>query len=103
MHNEITPVPTQVVHPWKAAARTAIQTAVALLVFLITAIPSLNAIAPQIADALTPALPEGWGVYLTAAVAFIGVVAGAVARLMAIPAVNAWFTKLKLGAAPKAD
>jgi hypothetical protein len=79
-----TPVaaPTQVRHPWRATARTAIALLIALL----------------------PVVPEVLGGLHLDATAFGAqtiAVATAVTRIMALPAVNDPLTRLGLGAEPK--
>lgn len=91
------PAPTQVAQPWRAAVRTAVQ------VFLSawSILGALLLIAPQIIDELSAVLPPEWIAWLVSAVAFLSVVAGVIARVMAIPAVNAFLTRFNAGAASK--
>jgi len=60
-------------------------------------------IAPQILDELAKILPGPWVVWLASVIAAITVVAGVLSRIMAIPAVNAWLTRVGLGTVPKRE
>lgn len=89
--------PTQVAHPNQASLRSFIQTALALLISFAAIWPLLN---PLLEDFFTNAgLPTPG--YYVAALGVISAVAAALTRVMAIPAVNAWLTKIRLGANPK--
>lgn len=57
-------------------------------------------IAPQILDELAKILPGSWVAWLAGAIASVTVVAGVLTRIMAIPAVNDWLTKIGLGSVP---
>lgn len=79
---------TQQAHPWRAVARTAL----AIVVGVAVAVPG-------VVEAITqhdPAQATGW---LGGAVA----VAGAVTRVMALPAVDRLLAYLGLGSAPAAE
>lgn len=56
---------------------------------------------PQIIEALGLPVDSGLRLWLVAVAAGVTAVAGAIARVMAIPAVNAWLTKIGLGSVPK--
>lgn len=101
--NPTNTTPTQVANPVKAALRTFVQAAVSVIGFLTVAIPTLNAVAPQILDAIRPLLPESWVAYAAGVVVTIGVIAAAFARLMAIKQINDALTKIGLGATPSKD
>ena len=58
-------------------------------------------VAPQILNELATILPGSWVVWLTAVIAGVTAVAGALSRIMAIPVVNGWLSNLGLGSAPK--
>lgn len=90
--------PTQVVFPWKATARTVVQSVAGVLLGAVSIIGTVNIFAPQVLVAVVDVLPAEWAVWATGAVAFIGVLSGAVARVMAIPGVNEWLKKVALGA-----
>lgn len=77
---------SQTRHPWRATARTA-------LAFITGAATA----APVLYTAVTnenPELATGAGLQALA-------VAAAITRIMAVPFVNEWLTKLGLGAEPK--
>lgn len=77
--------PSQVVHPWRATLRTVVQ-----------AVIGLAALFPVLVGALGD-VPD-WLVPILAGVA---VVAGAITRIAAIPAVNTGLTSIGVGAEPK--
>lgn len=83
---EPTPRPTQVVHPWRATVRTLIQVVAALAV----AVPGIVAAI----ESGNPGLTGPVGVAAITA-------AGIVTRVMALPAVNDFLTRVGLGAEPK--
>lgn len=82
---------TQEAHPVKASLRTFVQA-------FVPAVISLVLVAPEILDALLdvplPGEVRAWLLGISGAVAGI---AAALARLMAIPAVNDWLITLGLG------
>lgn len=86
---------TQVVHPWKASLRTAVQTVVPLILALALAAP---AIVNELPDQY---VPEGIYVWLGTAAAAAAAFAGALARISAIPAVNDFLDRLGLGTGVK--
>lgn len=92
--------PTQVAYPWRATLRTILQTVAGVVLGLASAIAAVAVLAPQFLAALAEILPPEWYAYAVTAVAFIGLLAGTVTKIMAIPGVNVWLTKWKLGAAP---
>lgn len=88
----INPTPTQVSHPWRAALRTGLWTALTVAGALVLALPMVA----EFVEQFWPGSPV---------VAFIGtvtaVLAGAVVlvnRVMTIPVVNDWLTQLGIGA-----
>ena len=86
----VVPPPTQVEHPWKATLRTFIQ-----------ALLALTAVWTSIDLILTDYLNEvGWD-WAIPYLLIASSVAAAISRIMAIPVVNGWLTKLGLGATPK--
>lgn len=82
----------------KRAVRTIIQT-------LIVLVPIANLIAAAIASYLndqTSVIVPGWVfVILNGIVVATALLAGLVARVMAVPGVNVWLTKIGLGSVPK--
>lgn len=82
----------------KRALRTAVQVAVTLAGILAAAV----VVAPQILTALADVLPGPVVAWATGAIAAAAAVSAALARLMAIPAVDAWLKKIGLGSSPKA-
>ena len=88
--------PTQVKYPWRAAARTAL----AYLVAAGIVVPMVWAIAQ---DTLGPYLSPQVITAVAWAVGLIVAVSAFVTRVIAIPKVNAWLTKLGVGATPAPD
>lgn len=102
-HAKTANVPTPI-ERWdsiKRALRTATQVAVALAVAIAGGIAALAALAPEVLKALVDVLPPDVYAWLAGGVAFVVTLSGALARVMAIPAVDAWLTKLGLGSEPK--
>lgn len=93
--------PTQVAHPGAAAARTVLQAVAAVILGAASFVAVLAVLAPQFLTAVADVLPPEWLAWATSVVVTIGALAGAFARIMAIPGVNAWLTTVKLGAAGK--
>lgn len=96
----MTTTPTQVAYPWTATARTIAQTVAGVIIGASTFIAGFAILAPQFLAAVADILPREWLLWASGAVATVGALAGAVARIMAIPGVNEWLTKIKLSAAP---
>lgn len=89
---------TQQIHPWRAAARTAAQTLLAVPAVLTTLGVVLDLVAT---DDLAEHLPAGWGAWLAGAAMTCAALAGLLARIMAVPAVDTWLDRaLHLGSAP---
>ena len=80
--------------PWVATARTILQNIVGVTIALVSAFLAFAAIAPEILGALREVLPEHAYLWLLGIVGTAGAIAGAIARVMAIPAVNAWLGRL---------
>lgn len=90
---------TQQQHPARAAVRTAVQGFLGTLFTLGLVLPVAASI---VATDLAAYLPPGWGAWLIAAAAFVAAVAGVVARIMAIPGVDAALKRLGLSSGPEA-
>jgi len=89
-------VATQVKYPWKATLRTVIQTAVPTILTVVAVLGVLQ-------DSFNVYLPASVIAWVAGASAFLVVLAGALTRIFAIPAVDAWLTGLGLGATPNAS
>lgn len=92
--------PTQTVYPWKAALRTFVQT-------IIPALLVVNLVLPQIVDIINVelgkaalVLPDWITLAVNSLIIGLSVTSAIITRIMAIPGVNAWLTKIGLGAAP---
>lgn len=81
-------------HKSKRVIRTIVQTGVPT--FIVFA-----AVLPQIIDALGLPIDNDVRLWLLAVAAGVTAVAGALARVMAVPAVNAWLVKIGLGSVPQ--
>ena len=88
--------PTQVAHPWRASLRTA----VAVLLGLALVLPIVWAIIGEELEKVGWAIPEPIGTVVGIIIAAITAAAAIVTRVMAIPAVSDWLTKLNLGPTP---
>lgn len=84
--------PTQVAHPGKAALRTMVQVAIPTLLFLLLVLPLV--IEAVLAE---PSLPDNLRAWLLGVSAAITAVAGIVARIMAIPALQPLLARLGIG------
>lgn len=90
--------PTQVRFPIKAILRTIVQVGIPTLLTLCVIIPL---IVQAILDNFGEVLPPQFTAWMLGVSAFVTALAATIARVMAIPAVNAWLTHLGLGATPK--
>lgn len=90
--------PTQILHPWIATLRTILAIVAGAVVTIFTFIAAFAVFAPQLLAAVAAILPPEWLAWATAAVATLGAIAGAITRIMAIPGVNEWLAKIRLGA-----
>ena len=88
--------PTQVAHPWRASLRTA----VAVLLGLALVLPIVWAIIGEELEKVGWAIPEPVGTVVGVIIAAITAAAAIVTRVMAIPAVSDWLTRLNLGPTP---
>lgn len=88
--------PTQTAFPWRATLRTALQVGVALGGVLASI---WVIVGDEFGDWLTPEA-SAW---IGGGVALVVAGSAALARVMAIPLVNEWLTRLGLGAEPKGD
>ena len=86
--------------PRVATLRTVLQNVVSVLLTIVSIILVIPSVAPEIVEALRPVLPPSVYVWLVGVVAFIATLAGALARIMAIPRVNQWLSKFRLGYQP---
>ncbi|QUW18905.1 hypothetical protein [Agrococcus sp. Marseille-Q4369] len=96
------PVTTQQRYPWKAALRTAIETAIPLVGLVALAFIAAGPELAAFADQFWPGTPIG--AWIVAAVTFVSASAGLLARLAALPQVDALMQRIfKLGSSPAAD
>lgn len=80
--------------------RTAFAVIISILTTFAGTVLTVEVFAPQILDELARILPAGWIAWLTAAFATLAVVASVITRIMAIPKVNTWLTRIGLGSVP---
>jgi hypothetical protein len=86
----------EIVHTGQRVLRTIVQVGIpAYLAFAL--------VLPQIIEALGLPVDSQLRLWLVGVATGVTAVAGAIARVMAIPAVNAWLTRVGLGAAPKSS
>lgn len=87
--------PTQILHPWRASIRTAAQTALAVLLALVAALPLVQ----DFVETVAPGSPiVGW---VAGATSIAAALAGLLTRVMALEPVNALLERLGLGPAPR--
>lgn len=90
---------TQQKYPGKASVRTAVQ---GFLGTLLTAGVVAPLAASIIGESLGAYLPDGAVAWVVGAAALVAAISATVARLMAIPAVDAWLKRLGLASGPDA-
>lgn len=95
--------PTQISNPGQAALRTFIQV-------IVPGLAAVNSILPSIMETINTELAKiglvlpDWALLgANAAVLAVGALSAIISRIMAIPAVNDWLTKIGLGATPKTE
>ncbi|MFJ2518639.1 hypothetical protein ACIOWF_06675 [Cellulosimicrobium cellulans] len=88
---------TQQAHPVRASWRTAAQAVVSVVLVLGLVAPLVAAI---LSDELDGYLPDRWLAWVVGAAAVLAAVSAALARIMAIPAVDAWLRHLGLSSTP---
>jgi hypothetical protein len=81
--------------------RTAFAALIAGATTIAAGILAVAAVAPQILAELAKILPASWIAWATGALASLVAVASVVTRIMAIPKVNGWLTKIGLGSVPR--
>ena len=91
--------PTQVAHPWRASFRTA----VAVLLGLALVLPIVWAIIGEELEKVGWVIPEPVGTVVGVIIAAVTAAAAIVTRVMAIPAVSDWLTKMHLGPTPAGE
>ncbi|AYN56908.1 membrane protein [Microbacterium phage Armstrong] len=89
---------TQTEHPWKATLRTLVQVGIPALIGIGVVVPEVIQI---ILDGFGETMSVEVRAWFLAAAAAVTAGAGVLARIMAIPLVNEFLTKIGLGAAPK--
>jgi len=82
--------------------RTALAVTLSIVITLAAGIGSIQVFAPQIFTELGKFLPPEFVAWLVGFFGFLVIVAGSITRIMAIPQVNAWLTKIGAGSVPKA-
>ncbi|WP_270366130.1 hypothetical protein [Microbacterium algeriense] len=82
--------------PLQRAIRTAVQVVVGGAAVLATIV----VVAPQIIDAVADVVPGPVIAWATAAIATLAAISAAIARVMAIPAVDEWLRRIGAGSAP---
>jgi len=86
--------------PNQRVIRTVLQTIASALVTLAGLAGFLVLFAPQLLEALREILPPSWYGWGVVAIGVIGTISGVLAKVMAIPAVNAFLTRFGVGSVP---
>lgn len=89
-----TTLTTQQSHPWRAAVRTAVQVMVAIPGVLLVVAAVLVVIGES------DVLPPAWAAWAAAAAVTVSGTAGLLARIMAVPGVDGWLSRLRLSSSP---
>ena len=97
MTKTLTPVSGEIWHKWQRALRTAAQVLVTGAGILAVAVT----VAPQILDALADVLPGPVVAWCAGVIAGTAALSAALSRVMAIPIVDRWLTRLGIGSAPR--
>lgn len=85
---------------WFKAQRV-LRTIAAAVVGFSTALAVFVVVAPQVVAAVADVLPASWVAWALSFIAGAAALSGAITRVMAIPAVDAWLKKIGLGSAPR--
>jgi hypothetical protein len=80
--------------------RTVLQTVASSLVTVAGLAAFLAVFAPQLLEAVREILPPSWYAWCVVAIGVVGTVSGVLARVMALPAVNAFLAKFGAGSVP---
>lgn len=95
-----TRVTTQQQHPARAAARTFVQTWLPQLLTALVVIPAIVQIVVDEVNKHGVVLPDWLGLALAGVLTVCALVSAALARIMAIPAVDAWLRHVGMSSAP---
>jgi hypothetical protein len=88
---------TQQLYPGRASWRTAVQSALGVILTLGVVLPVVVSV---IGDGMDAYLPDAWRAWLVGAAAFVAALSATLARVMAIPAVDGWLRSLGLSSTP---
>lgn len=86
--------------PNKRVIRTILQSVAGFIVALAGAFAVFQIVAPQVLEAVREVLPPTWYAWLVGFIAAVGVAAGVLAKIMAIPAVDRWLKHFGAGSVP---
>lgn len=86
----MTGVPTQVAYPWQETARTAVAYLLAVIGFLVAALPMLQEVVGDYP-------PPGWSAWITAAVTFLVALATLITLLIVLAKAQDLLAKIGLG------
>lgn len=86
--------------PNKRVIRTVLQSVAGFILALAAGLAAFQVIAPQVLEAIREVLPPTWYAWLVGFIAAVGVLAGVLAKVMAIPAVDRWLKHFGAGSAP---
>lgn len=88
---------TQNAYPGRTALRTAAQSFLSTVTVLGVVVPTVAAI---VDDELGDWIPEAWIVWFLSASGVVAALTATMARIMAIPAVDAWLRSIGLSSSP---
>ena len=89
--------------PNQRIVRTVLQSVASTFVTLAGVVGFLAMFAPQLLEAVREVLPASWHAWGVLAVGTIGTVSGVLARIMAIPAVDAFLARFGAGSVPRRE
>jgi len=86
--------------PNQRVIRTVLQSTASTLVTLAGLAGFLVLFTPQLLEAIREILPPSWYAWGVLAIGVLGTISGVLAKVMAIPAVNAFLTRFGVGSVP---
>ncbi|GAA4762721.1 hypothetical protein [Microbacterium gilvum] len=78
-----------------------LRTVVQVILGAVAVLGIFVAVAPQVLAAIADVLPASWVAWAAGVITSLAAVSAALARVMAIPAVDAWLKRIGLGSAPR--
>ena len=87
--------------PNQRIIRTVLQTVASSLVTVAGLAGFVAVFAPQLLEAVREILPASWYAWCVVAIGVVGTISGVLAKVMALPAVNAFLAKFGAGSVPR--